>query len=541
MQAALKFFDFPFNGTGEQGVHKIGIKLPTRSAQECPGDETGFMEILAALTQIPPRELSSSLAQLDWVPVADDTGELAPLIDLTGRGNSNLSIVEMLLSAGGGDASPASGSDTESEPKPIPKTGVAVSEAALALQDAAAALAKSSERQATPSQGTPQTQKPGSGTTLVAPRFQAIDAGGAAMDTASRSSHSAARFVLADPAADTAVARFGQDPTNTAAAASSPENQALLSTEVDFLSDGAKRALNARMAREFNDGKGRADMQTADGRTQMPGQGTAETAFRQEAFAFKATQPPAARGTETTAERSFAQGAGASVNTPAGDDQRFGQTVRSVTPSVRQDGDIPLKPIDGSKIQSSIPTTREDSPSFDARLSDAVPKTVGSESAAKEVMPFVEKDTHTDVIRQIVQRMTLRTEKHQSQMIIRLKPDFLGHVKLHVSTVNQQVTVRMEAESSIVKEIVEQNMPHLKAELHQHGLQIEKFDVFVGNQNDGWQNGQHSTGFRQASKRNGQSPAGNHAEDEPHDRSEETGVRSSAYRGYRNSEVDYFA
>jgi flagellar hook-length control protein FliK len=126
-------------------------------------------------------------------------------------------------------------------------------------------------------------------------------------------------------------------------------------------------------------------------------------------------------------------------------------------------------------------------------------------------------------------------------MIIRLKPDFLGHVKLHVSTENQQVTVRMEAESAVVKDIIEQHMPHLKAELHQHGLHIEKFDVFVGNQNDGWQNGQHPTGFRQASKRNGQSPAGNQAEDEPYDRSEESGGRSLELRGYRSSEVDYFA
>lgn len=522
MQTALKFFDLPFKGIDAQGVHKIGIKLPKRSAEDGLSDETGFMEILAALTQIPPRELSSSLAQLDWIPVADDTGELAPLIDLTGQGDSNPAIVKLLLPEGGGDAAPASGS-----------AGTPVSEAVPSWLNDATALAKSSERQATAYQNKVQNQL------VDALPFQAIDAFGATMDPASIASRSAARYTLTDPAAETAVVRFKQDPTTTAAATPSGEHQA-------SRSDGTEHSLRLRIAQAFDDGNGRTATPTTDGRAPISSLKTVEppmapeTPSHQAKLALRSSQPPVASDADPAVARILAQEAGAHVRASARD-QRFGQTVRIENPSVRQDGGIPLKSIEGSKLDSNNASTREGHPSLDSRLTDTAPKAVEAESAAKEVMPFIEKDTHTDVIRQIVQRMTLRTEKQQSQMIIRLKPDFLGHVKLHVSTENQQVTVRMEAESSVVKDIVEQHMPHLKAELHQHGLHIEKFDVFVGSENSGWSTGQRQPGFRQELKRNGQPSSGILAEDKVLERTGETDHQHPAYQGHRSSEVDYFA
>ena len=117
-------------------------------------------------------------------------------------------------------------------------------------------------------------------------------------------------------------------------------------------------------------------------------------------------------------------------------------------------------------------------------------------SGAKEAVPQ-EKAAPSDVIRQIVQRMSMHTSGDQSRMVIRLKPEFLGNVQLHVLTENHQVTVRMMADSTLVKDIVEQNLPHLRAELQHHGLQIHKFDVFVANDDQGWRGGQEQqAGFR---------------------------------------------
>ena len=108
------------------------------------------------------------------------------------------------------------------------------------------------------------------------------------------------------------------------------------------------------------------------------------------------------------------------------------------------------------------------------------------------------KELRNEVIRQIVQRMSMHTQGDQSRMEIRLKPEFLGNVHLQVLTENHQVSVRMTADSMAVKEIVEQNIQHLKLELQQHGLEIQKFDVFVGGDSQQWRGGQNQAGFRQA-------------------------------------------
>jgi hypothetical protein len=106
-----------------------------------------------------------------------------------------------------------------------------------------------------------------------------------------------------------------------------------------------------------------------------------------------------------------------------------------------------------------------------------------------------DKAAQADVIRQIVQRMSMHTQGTHSKMVIRLKPEFLGNVHMHVVTENHQVTVRMMADSTLVKDIVEQNLQHLRSELLHHGLEIQKFDVFVANDDQGWRSGQEQAGF----------------------------------------------
>jgi flagellar hook-length control protein FliK len=56
----------------------------------------------------------------------------------------------------------------------------------------------------------------------------------------------------------------------------------------------------------------------------------------------------------------------------------------------------------------------------------------------------------------------------------------------------------MTADSMVVKEMIEQHLQHLRSELQQHGLEIGKFEVQVGNGNENWKSGQENAGFRQA-------------------------------------------
>ncbi|KJS30365.1 MAG: hypothetical protein VR64_16880 [Desulfatitalea sp. BRH_c12] len=109
----------------------------------------------------------------------------------------------------------------------------------------------------------------------------------------------------------------------------------------------------------------------------------------------------------------------------------------------------------------------------------------------------ITQETQTDVVRQIVQRMTLHTDGRQSHMQIKLKPAFLGNLHMDVSTENQNVMIRMTAENHRVKEIIEQNIQILKNELQQHGLQIQKIDVSIAQDGDTWRNGQQQSAFRQ--------------------------------------------
>ena len=49
--------------------------------------------------------------------------------------------------------------------------------------------------------------------------------------------------------------------------------------------------------------------------------------------------------------------------------------------------------------------------------------------------------------------------------------------------------------------MVEQGLQHLRTELQQHGLEIDKFDVFVANDNEESRQGQDWAGFRQGLNR----------------------------------------
>jgi hypothetical protein len=125
-----------------------------------------------------------------------------------------------------------------------------------------------------------------------------------------------------------------------------------------------------------------------------------------------------------------------------------------------------------------------------------------SDSAAADPAP-VSKDVQTDVLRQIVQRMSMRTDGRQSSMQIQLKPEFLGNLRMQVMTENQQVTIRMVAANSAVKQIIEQNSHVLRAELQQHGLQIQKLEVTVAPDSEPWHNGQSPNTFGQSRQRGG--------------------------------------
>jgi flagellar hook-length control protein FliK len=82
-------------------------------------------------------------------------------------------------------------------------------------------------------------------------------------------------------------------------------------------------------------------------------------------------------------------------------------------------------------------------------------------------------------VNQIVQKAVLHLNNGQHEVRLDLKPDFLGHIRMQIITESHQVTVRILAESPMVKELIENNFQQLKSELQNHGLEIDELDVSV--------------------------------------------------------------
>ena len=80
---------------------------------------------------------------------------------------------------------------------------------------------------------------------------------------------------------------------------------------------------------------------------------------------------------------------------------------------------------------------------------------------------------------QIIRKAAIHLRNGQHEAIIDLKSDFLGHIRMQVIFENQQVAVRILVEHAIVKDMIENNLHQLKADLQQHGLEVDKLEVTV--------------------------------------------------------------
>jgi flagellar hook-length control protein FliK len=133
-----------------------------------------------------------------------------------------------------------------------------------------------------------------------------------------------------------------------------------------------------------------------------------------------------------------------------------------------------------------------------------------SASSAVKMAETPEKTFQTTVMDQIVDRARLRSVQGRSEVQIRLKPEHLGNVQMHISTDKDQVVVRIMTDQPVVKEIIETHLHHLKTELGNQGMTIDRIDVSVNpdadnpNQRDAF-----THMFKNNSSRDGQHQARN--------------------------------
>src|SRR5262249_50081807 len=109
-----------------------------------------------------------------------------------------------------------------------------------------------------------------------------------------------------------------------------------------------------------------------------------------------------------------------------------------------------------------------------------------------------------DVISQLVEKISLISRKNDSELVISLKPEFLGRVSLHASVVDKTLVATLIAESPHVKALLESQLPVLQHSLREQGLPLAKVVVLQGNAwsfsdtNTGQPHFQQDPGSRQA-------------------------------------------
>jgi|GEM_PF-4400131 len=84
------------------------------------------------------------------------------------------------------------------------------------------------------------------------------------------------------------------------------------------------------------------------------------------------------------------------------------------------------------------------------------------------------------VLDQIVGKVSTSVNNGRNEIIIHLKPDFLGSIHLKISIEDHHVLARILTENPVTKEIIEANSHQLKLSLLEHGLKVDRFSVFVG-------------------------------------------------------------
>ncbi len=468
MQTSLMFIDLASQGLSP-GIEKIAIKMPKGQKETDAGDCGGFAAIINALmSKVPADELRQSLKQLEWISSEEGGGAgLVPLLDLTQDQSQAIDVAKQLLD----EAAPGTSLQAESlksllfpfigQPgiqngKPQTETGGNDRGKLLSLLKAAGEEG---------SHGPGRWQIPSIHNPV--PEVEGKSAGEPAPDPGTKASDTPADLMAAKVPAEEAkpsipdILKGHEMPL----AKQDDDGQSKGNPTTD---GGDKKAASTSLLQELKPELGsedKPDQQLADDakhKTDLGSKATAKTHASKDAPAGDFKPGIVDGSTETTHAMNH-------LSTEAGTDSQ-------------------------ASIQGSMD-----------KMASSSGEHTASVAAGKEMnptpTPTATRDMQTDVIRQIVQRMTLHSRGNQSTMTIHLKPEFLGQVQMEVSTEHHQVTVRMATESMAVKHMVEQGLQHLKSELQQHGLQVHKFDVFVANDNDTSRQGQDWDGLRQNLKR----------------------------------------
>lgn len=499
MQTSLLFVDLTSQGLPTD-IGKIAIKMPKGQGELNADAYGGFADIINSLmSTVPPEELQESLDQLEWVPMEDGGASgLVPLFDLTQEQSKAFGVARRLLN----EAVPETARPLEKMmPVLLPVDSTADSQKADGGAEPAA-----------PSRGFWQRlgdmpNRPDQSLLADAVRPFPVEkeSNPAPLDPQSLSDMKSA-------AKGTSLDREALKPSVQDDAVPKQVPEALPAADrlkTDTKREGTDRSLSQMASQDTIKVRSSTGMEMGQ-----------HSAGEQEGDAELSTRHNGNTGKQVAAEM-------------PGREFKPGLAVSALERSLESNEVSDKNGIESRDHLQQASMARAKSSGVERMESVTGGKETGT--------PTQQQDLQTNVIRQIVQRMTLQTQGTQSTMTVKLKPEFLGNVQMQISTDNHQVVVRMATESMAVKEMVEQGLQHLKTELQQHGLEIDKFDVFVANDNEESKQGQDWAGFRQALKRRQRDGLKQNGNEKEPDDDVPTAEKESRRSPNSTGEVDYFA
>ncbi len=104
---------------------------------------------------------------------------------------------------------------------------------------------------------------------------------------------------------------------------------------------------------------------------------------------------------------------------------------------------------------------------------------------------LVSESVREHVIDQIVDRLHVQVQQGHNEVQIQLKPDELGLVSIRIALEQGVFTAEFNAENQVVKEIIATQLPQLRSNLEQMGIDIGQMSVGVGN-GEGYQHPQQN-------------------------------------------------
>lgn len=554
MQTAFQFFDIPTQ-SGFGAVDKVAVKMPGET--DLDPSVKDFAAIMGALQQLAPEELQRSLEALDWVAVEGENNGYVPLIDLSNHNGIGAQVLTLLMEgpAAEGPAFSLSGDvvlKQFSELSQPMASGLATEEICdgqgrQAVQQAVHLLESVPPgpfTEAGPDVELPfakpaTVSAPAAGTNDPAPEVKLPSSKPALENTLAAGTNETAPEIKLPSAKSTIGSALATGTPEATPEVKLPSKKTATET---LRAAGIKGEADDLQAKQVEMARSkpqpppvelpRTVLNTAEQRNQAKTDG--ETS-RQGAAANVKDNPGASTLAGQPVPDKNHNGAASLRQLAASHVQGAHSTAEqeTVEEGKGDSGGKPNEPLDrifqthGGKANRGTLAGPENAKSM-------VHETAGREPAAPS------REMQSSIIRQIVQRMTLRSSGLKSRMNVQLKPEFLGNLHMQITTEQHQVTVRMIAESVVVKEMVEQQLQHLRSELQQHGLEIDKFEVSVGNGSENWKSSQENAAFRRPLHHRRRGRSGQSGDGRGEDNGNVSDGDKMPLRS-RTREIDYFA